>query len=50
MQASRAEFGFVGSIVAWLSGATIWWLVGGFPLGSVIPFTFVIIMPIHKRL
>ncbi len=50
MQASLAAIGFVCSIVAWLSGAGIWWLVGGFLLGSVIPFTFVIIMPINKQL
>ena len=50
MQASLAAIGFVCSIVAWLSGAGIWWLVGGTLLGSVIPFTFVIIMPINKQL
>jgi Domain of unknown function (DUF1772) len=50
MQASLAAAGFVGSIVAWLSGAGIWWLIGGVLLGSIIPFTLVIIMPVNKQL
>jgi uncharacterized membrane protein len=50
MQASLAATGFVCSILAWLSGEGIWWLVGGILLGSVIPFTFLIIMPVNKQL
>ncbi len=50
MQGGLAATGFVCSILAWLSGAGIWRLVGGILLGSVIPFTFVIILPINKQL
>jgi hypothetical protein len=50
MQASLAATALVCSIVAWLSGAGIGWLIGGILLGSVIPFTFLIIMPVNKQL
>ena len=50
MQASLAATGFVCSIAAWLSGGGIWWLIGGTLLGSVIPFTFLIIMRVNKQL
>jgi hypothetical protein len=50
MQASLAAVGLLSSIVAWLFGAGGWWLAGGLLLGSVIPFTLVIIMPTNKLL
>lgn len=50
MQASLAMAGFVCSVVAWLTGANAWWLVGGLLLVSVVPFTLVVIMPINKAL
>jgi hypothetical protein len=50
MQASLAAVGFVGSMLVWLAGASIWWLVGGILLGSVIPFTLVVIMPANRQL
>lgn len=46
MQASLATACLLGSIVAWLAGATIGCIV----LGLVIPFTFVAIMPTNKQL
>jgi uncharacterized membrane protein len=50
MQASLAALGFVASIAAWLTGASVWWLAAGILLGSVIPFTFLFIMPTNKEL
>jgi uncharacterized membrane protein len=50
MQASLAALGLIGSIVAWLTGGGLGWLVGGLLLGSVIPFTLVIIRPINQQL
>ena len=50
MQASLAGLGLVSSIVAWLCGATIWWVVAGALLGSVIPFTLLVILPTNKQL
>src|SRR5215472_5197740 len=50
MQAALAAVGLLSSIAAWLTGATFWWLIAGLLLGSVIPFTLVVILPINKRL
>ena len=50
MQASLAAVGLVSSIAAWLAGAAFWWLVAGALLGSVIPFTLFVILPINKLL
>ncbi len=50
MQAPLALLGFVFALVAWLTGASAWWLVGGIVLGLVVPFTLVVIMPTNKRL
>ena len=50
MQATRAAVGLLTSIAAWLAGATIWWLIAGLQLGSVIPLTLVGILPTNRRL
>ena len=50
MQATCAAFGLLSYIAAWLAGATLWWLVAGVLLGSVIPFTLIVILPTNKRL
>ena len=44
MQASLAATGLAASMAAWLTGASVWWLAGGILLGSVIPFTLVVII------
>ncbi len=50
MQASLAAVGLVCAIGAWLAGAGVWWLIGGILLGSVIPFTLVVVMPTNTQL
>ena len=50
MQASLAGLGRISSIVAWLAGATFWWFVAGALLGSVIPFTLLVILPTNQQL
>jgi uncharacterized membrane protein len=50
MQASLAALGFVCSLLAWFTGGSPWWLIGGLLLGSVIPFTLVVILPTNKQL
>ena len=50
MQATCAAVGLLSAIAAWLAGASVWWLVAGVLLGSVIPFTLIIILPTNKRL
>jgi len=50
MQASLAAVGLVSSIAAWLAGAPFWWLIAGTLLGSVTPFTPIVILPTNKQL
>ena len=50
MQATLAAVGLLSSIAAWLAGASFWWLVGGIALGSVIPLTLIVILPVNKQL
>lgn len=50
MQATCAAVGLLASFGAWLAGAGFWWLVAGVLLGSVIPFTLIVILPTNKRL
>lgn len=50
MQPTCAALGLLASIAAWLAGASLWWLIAGILLGSVIPFTLIEILPTNKRL
>ena len=50
MQALLAVLGFLFSVIAWLQGSGVWWLVGGAILVSVVPFTLIVIMPTNKAL
>src|SRR5713101_2061073 len=50
MQATLAALGLLCSIIAWLAGATFWWVVAGALLGSVIPFTLLVILSTNKQL
>jgi hypothetical protein len=50
MQATCAAVSLLASFGAWLAGAGFWWLVAGVLLGSVIPFTLIVILPTNKRL
>ena len=50
MQASLAVIGFVFGIAVWLLGGGIGWLAGAVSIGTVIPFTFIVIMPTNKKL
>jgi hypothetical protein len=50
LQATSAAVGLISSIAVWLSGATFWWLVAGVLLGSVIPFTLIVILPTNNLL
>ena len=50
MQATLAAVGLVSSIAVWLAGASFFWVVGGVLLGSVIPFTLIVILPTNKQL
>src|SRR5208337_5232728 len=50
LQATCAAVGLLASFVAWLAGASFLWLIAGVLLGSVIPFTLIVILPTNKLL
>jgi len=50
MQAILAALGLLSSIAAWLAGARFWWAIAGILLGSVIPFTLIVMLPTNKQL
>jgi uncharacterized membrane protein len=50
MQVSLALISFVSSIFAWYGSSHIGWLAGGLIIVSVIPFTFIAIMPTNNKL
>jgi hypothetical protein len=50
MQASLAALGFLAAIVAALQGRSVLVLAGGLLLGSVIPFTLLVILPTNESL
>ena len=50
MQASLAVVGLLASIAAWWQADRIEFLIGGLLLGSVVPFTVVVIFPTNHRL
>ncbi len=49
MQATLAAVELLSSIAAWLAGASFLWVVAGVPLGSVILFTLIVILPTNKQ-
>jgi Domain of unknown function (DUF1772) len=50
MQATCAAVGLLASFAARLGRASFWWVVAGVLLGSVIPFTLIVILPTNKQL
>lgn len=50
MQAPLALIGLIAGVAAWALGAGTGWLVAGLMLGTVVPFTLIVIMPTNKRL
>ncbi|HKA17039.1 MAG TPA: DUF1772 domain-containing protein [Blastocatellia bacterium] len=50
IQAPLALIAFACSFAAWFAGSNVWWLVGGFMLGLLVPYTLIVIMPTNHRL
>lgn len=50
LQAPLALLSLASGIVVWLLGAGVAWLVAAVLIGSVVPFTFVVVMPANKQL
>ena len=50
LQASLAVVGCANAILAWLSGAGELWLTAAILIGSVVPFTLIVIKPVNDAL
>jgi uncharacterized membrane protein len=50
MQVLLAVSGLVSAVAAWAAGSAVWWLIGGLLLGSVIPFTLLVVIPTNNEL
>lgn len=50
MQAPLAIVSFIAGVSAWLLGGGIMWFAGALLIGSVVPFTFIAIMPTNHQL
>ncbi len=50
MQPALAFLGFLAPFLAWLSGSSGWWLLGGAGMGFLFPYTIIWMLPINKRL
>lgn len=50
LQGGLATVSLVSAAAAWFQGSGVGWLMGGLLLGTLIPFTLVIIMPTNRRL
>jgi uncharacterized membrane protein len=50
MQATLAAVCLLSSTAAWLAGATFWLAFAGVLMGSVIPFTLIVMLPTNKQL
>ena len=50
MQGVLAVVGLLASLIAWYQGFGLGWLIGGLLLGTLVPFTVVVVMPTNRRL
>jgi hypothetical protein len=50
MQVLLAVIGLIAGTAAWMEGSGASWLVGGLLLGSVIPFTLLVVFPTNKQI
>ena len=50
VQPLLAAVGFLSALAAWLTGASLWWLVGGVLLVAVIPYTLIVVFPTNNKL
>jgi uncharacterized membrane protein len=50
MQAPLALVSFLAGLMAWWLGGGVQWAIGALLIGSVVPFTLVVIMPTNHKL
>lgn len=50
MQPLLAFLSLFGGVAAWLAGANALWLLNGLLMGSVFPYTIILMLPLNKEL
>jgi len=50
MQAPLAVLSFLSGLTVWLFGGGLLWLIAAVLIGSVVPFTFIAVMPTNHQL
>jgi uncharacterized membrane protein len=50
MQGVLAVVGLLASFIAWYQEFGLGWLIGGLLLGTLVPFTLVVVIPTNRRL
>jgi len=50
MQAPLAVVSFLTGVMAWFMNGQATWLAAGVLIGSVVPFTLIVIMPVNRQL
>ncbi|WP_454753774.1 DUF1772 domain-containing protein [Cupriavidus necator] len=50
MQAPLALVSLLSGVMAWLLGASIWWFAAALLIGSVVPYTLLVVMPINHKI
>jgi len=50
MQAPLAVLSFLSGLAVWLFGGGLLWLIAAVLIGSVVPFTFIAVMPTNHQL
>lgn len=50
IQAPLALVSLLSGVMAWLLGASIWWLAAALLIGSVVPYTLLVVMPINHKI
>jgi uncharacterized membrane protein len=50
LQAPLALLSLVSGVTAWILGAHVAWLVAALLIGTVVPFTLIVVMPTNRQL
>lgn len=50
MQAPLALVSLLSGVMAWLLGASLWWLAAALLIGSVVPYTLIVVMPVNQKI
>src|SRR5262249_24067394 len=49
LQAPLALVSCAAGVTAWFLGANVWWLAAALIIGSVVPYTFIAVMPTNEK-